>query len=349
MDLNINCNFKAEPNSAFFMRFLALPFFLFVLLCVDKSAYCQSKTYKSELGFKSENDSFLGTGQDRYYTNGLFITFKKAIDSKIHFDSVYVAKHPDFPIRVKKIWSASIGQYMYNAQSGRISDISFVDRPFAAYLYASGSLQFLGSNENTGKLSLQVGTIGPSAAGKEAQELIHKTFGFYDIKGWEYQVKDEIGFNALLNLHYFLNRSADKTTDFSLPIDVYLGNTYSGLSAGILFRAGFLNPFYHSIATQSNVSTYQEADVNEKEFYFFLKPTLNFVAYDATISGGLFRKDKGPVTFKTNPLVFSQEIGLAYAKKRWTVDFSVIFKTKEEKAMIHSHQYGSVDLFYRFN
>ncbi|MEO5909580.1 MAG: lipid A deacylase LpxR family protein [Pelobium sp.] len=346
MKLN-NSNFEAEPNSAFFMRFSIFTFFLFLL--ASNLVFSQSKTYKSELGFKSENDSFLGTGQDRYYTNGLFITFKKAMESETHFDSVYLSKNPDAPIQVKKIWSASIGQYMYNAQAGRISNISFVDRPFATYLYAAGSLQVLKSNENTGRLSLQVGTVGPSAGGKAVQELIHKTFGFYDIKGWEYQVKDEIGFNAVLNLNYFLNRSATKTIDFSLPIDIYLGNTYSGLSAGILFRTGILNPLYHSVATQSNVSTYQEAGVNEKEFYFFLKPTLNFVAYDATISGGLFRKDKGPVTFTTNPLVFSQEIGIAYAKKRWTVDFSVIFKTKEEKAMIHSHQYGSVDLFYRFN
>ncbi|MDB5012593.1 MAG: hypothetical protein JWQ25_795, partial [Daejeonella sp.] len=37
------------------------------------------KTYKSEFGFKSDNDAYLGYGQDRYYTNGLFLTFRHAL------------------------------------------------------------------------------------------------------------------------------------------------------------------------------------------------------------------------------------------------------------------------------
>ncbi|MBK0383856.1 lipid A deacylase LpxR family protein [Pedobacter sp. SD-b] len=310
-----------------------------LFIFISLSGYSQIKSYQNELGFKSENDSYLGTGQDRYYTNGLFITYKRASKTKNYTDSL------DF---TKKIWSASIGQYMYNAQSGQITDIKYVDRPFAAYLYGAFALQYLNNKEHTVKFELQLGTIGPNALGLEAQEVIHKTFGFYDIKGWEYQVKNEIGFNAKADILYLIHRSGNKRVDFSLPLEGRLGNTFTSLSAGLLFRTGSLNPLYHSVATQSNVSNFKEAGVLEKEFYFFLKPQLQLVIYDATIAGGLFRTDKGPVTFKTNPLVFSQELGLAYAKKRWTVDFSVIFKTKEESSMVFSHQYGSFDLYYRF-
>jgi hypothetical protein len=75
---------------------------------------------------------------------------------------------------------------------------------------------------------------------------------------------------------------------------------------------------------------------------------LNVVVYDATIAGGIFNNDKGPVTFNAKPLILSQELGLAYAKKRWTIDFSLIFRTKETKTMFYAHQYGSFDLYYRF-
>ncbi len=346
---DIYCSFEGRRFFGFFMR-ESLKYLLTLSIWVmSYPCYSQNKSYKNEFGFKSENDSFLANGQDRYYTNGLFISFKRAIDRKTLSDSVFTKQHPNADLPLKKIFSVSFGQYMYNAQTGAVPDITYVDRPFAAYLYAAGSVQFLEANENSGELSLQVGTIGPSALGEEVQQIIHHTFGFYELNGWQYQVKDEIGVNAELSFHYFLYRSENKKNDFSLPIHANLGNTFCGLSAGILFRTGILNPFYHSIATQSNVSTHQETGLNEKEFYFFLKPSLNFVAYDATIHGGLFRKDKGPVTFKSNPLVFSQEIGAAYAKKRWTVDFSVIFKSKEEKRMVHSHQYGLVDIYYRFN
>lgn len=328
-----------------FLKVLLVSFFFLQSL----SAVSQTKTYKNELGFNSENDSYLGTGQDRYYTNGLFISFRSAINPKLRFDSAYKTANPNAHILVKKIWSLSIGQQLFNAQTGAVPNITFVDRPFAAYLYAAGSLQFIDSKENNGKLTLQVGTIGPSALGEEAQNFIHDTFGFYDINGWQYQVKDEIGVNAILNLQYLLKKSKDKKSEFSIPVEARLGNTYSGLKAGILFRAGMLNPLYHSVATNSNVSTYQEANVNEKEFYFFAKPSLDLVIYDATFKGGLLREDKGAVTYESNLLVFSQEVGVAYAKNRWTADFSLIFRSKESKAMVNTHKYGSVNLFYRFN
>jgi hypothetical protein len=300
------------------------------------SAISQTKTYKNELGFNSENDSFLGTGQDRYYTNGLFISFRSAINQK------------DTTKFRKKIWELNIGQQIFNAQTGAVPNITFVDRPFAGYLYAGASLAFFAEKENSSKISLQVGTIGPSALGEEAQNFIHDTFGFYDINGWQYQVKNEIGVNLKLNSHTLLIRSKDKKTDFSMPLEARIGTTYTGLKYGVLFRAGLLNPLYHSVATNSNVSTYQEANVNEKEFYFFAKPSLDLVIYDATFKGGLFREDKGAVTYESNLLVFSQEVGVAYAKNRWTADFSLIFKSKESKAMVNAHKYGSVNLYYRF-
>src|SRR5690606_33147155 len=105
-----------------------------------------------------------------------------------------------------------------------------------------------------------------------------------------------------------------------------LGNTFTGLETGILFRTGNINPFYHSVTTQSQVSTKFEKDLKEQEFYFFLKPSLTYVAYNATIQGGIFVKDKGPVTFDAKPFVFTQQIGAAYANNRWTFDFSVVFK-----------------------
>ena len=318
--------------SAFFMRLFII---ISVLVFIGFQGFCQKKYYKNELGFRSENDAYLGTKQDRYYTNGLFIHFRRASINKK--DST-----------IKKIWSINAGQEMYNPQSGRIKDIENVDRPFAAYLYGGGSLQWLKHNENNIKIELQVGTIGQPALGEEAQTILHKVVGFYKISGWQYQVNKEIGVNAKLNLHYLLLRNKQKSIDLSLPLNASLGNTFSGLNAGILFRTGSLNPFYHSVATQSNVATNAEPGLATKEFYFFLKPTLTYVAYDATIQGGLFTDDKGPVTYKPNPFVFAQQIGVAYASQRWTFDFSVIFKSKQLAEAKKSEQYGSLAMYYRF-
>ncbi len=310
-------------------------FLLLFLITLGSPVFCQKKFYKNELGFRSENDAYLATTQDRYYTNGVFIQFKsiaKSLDSS----------------NIKKIWSANFGQELYNAQSGQIKNIANVDRPFAGYLYGGGSFQWLKPNENSIKVELQIGVVGPSALGEETQTFLHKTVGFYEISGWQFQVNDEIGVNAKVNLHYLLLRNKTKNLDLSVPVNLSLGNTFSGVNAGILFRTGDLNPFYHSVATESNIANKIEDGLNEREFYFFLKPSLTYVAYDATIEGGLFVRDKGPVTFNANPFVFAQQIGAAYANNRWTFDFSVIFKSKQLQEAKRSEQYGSVAIYYRF-
>lgn len=310
--------------------------FIFLFLSfLGFHSFSQSKFYKNELGFRSDNDAYLGTKQDRYYTNGLFIKFKRALENKK--DS-----------NIKKIWGITVGQEMYNAKSGQTTLIENVDRPFAGYLYGAGSLQWLKPNENSLRLEIQMGTVGPSALGKEGQTFLHKTVGFYEIYGWEYQVKDEVGVNLKANLHYLLFRDNSKILDFSLPINASLGNTFSGLNVGVLFRTGRINPFNHSAATQSNISTKLEQNLNKNEFYFFLKPSLTLVAYNATIQGGLFVKDKGPVTYQPNRFVLAQQSGVAYASNRWTIDFSVIFKSKELPEAKRSEQYGSIGLYYRF-
>ncbi len=319
-----------------------MPRFLFslftLLVCAQFSYGQQASSYRHEFGFISDNDAYLAIKQDQYYTNGLFLFFRRAIDS---------AKTPH-PNTVKKIWEISAGQKMYNAYSGDVYNPNFIDRPFAGYLYGAFSLHWLFKNENSFKAEIQSGVVGPTSYAEQGQELYHDIFGFYEINGWKYQVADEFGMNLFLNYHQKIYRSANLRNDFSLPVEARIGNIYSGLKTSILFRTGKINPFYHSVSTHSNLSATAEPLANEKEFYFFMKPSLDIVLYDATISGGLFSDSEEEITFDSKPLVFSQELGLAYAKNRWNLGFSLIFKSKEIKSRAKAHQYGIIDVGYRF-
>ena len=329
---------KITPFS--YYRGMKFKIFLTVLFSLIYCFATHAQTsYRNEFGFKSENDAYLAQGQDRYYTNGLFLYFRRAINpEKFKNDKLS-----------KKIWSAEAGQKMYNAQFGNIPNIDYVDRPFAGYLYAGASLQWLYKNESVLKTSVQIGVVGPSSLAEEGQELYHNIFGFYELNGWQYQVKDEAALNFAVNYDRLLLRSESRAVDLTSSSEARIGNSFSGLKTGIVFRAGSLNPLYHSTLTQSNVAVGQQPDAGNKELYFFLKPSLDFVAYDATISGGLFRDDKGPKVFDSKSLVFSQEIGVAFSQKRWTIDFSLLFKTKEVKSIAKAHQYGILDVYYRFN
>lgn len=307
-------------------------------LCFN-SVKAQDTFYKSEFGFRTDNDAYLAKGQDRYYTNGLFITFRHAADQSRLKASVN-----------KKIWELEAGQKIYNPISGQINDIRQVDRPFAGYLYGAASMNWLYTSESNLKLGLQLGTIGPSSLGEDGQVLLHDLVGFYEIRGWESQVRDEFGVNATAEYNHLIHRSTNQKTDFTFTSNAQLGNTFTGAGVGILFRAGILNQLFNSASMAATLSNNSKtAPLNEKEYFFYAKPSLHFVAYDATVEGGLFREDKGPITFDVKPLVFSQQIGGMYSKNRWTIDFSLIFKSTEIKSKAKAHQYGSAALYYRFN
>ncbi|WP_316785451.1 lipid A deacylase LpxR family protein [Pedobacter frigiditerrae] len=310
----------------------------FAILLIFATSVCSfAQEQKSEFGFKSDNDAYLFYGQDRYYTNGLFIYFRHATDQKKLGEKLE-----------KLTYEISAGQKMYNPISGYRPDPKTQDRPFAGYLYAGGNINLFYKKESILKAGLEVGTIGPDALGKEAQQLLHDIVGFYTIDGWQYQIKNELAANLSAQYTQLLHRSAKKDVDFSFEGYANVGTTYSGAGAGILFRAGSINQLFNSAATNSVISNNSKTEkLVKKEIFFYAKPQINFVAYDATIQGSMFNDDS-PVTFDSKPLVFAQQLGFNYSTPRFTFDYSVLFKSKEVKSNAKAHQYGTIAMYYRF-
>lgn len=307
---------------------------LALVLLIAFSARAQ--TFKNEFGFKSDNDAYLWYGQDRYYTNGLLIQYRHAVDQqKLN--------------KLEKLtYEISAGQKMYNPISGYSPDPNRQDRPFAGYLYGGLAASFFSKKEGVLKTSLEMGIVGPGAKGEEAQDLLHRIVGFYEVQGWEYQIQQDLAVNLGVQYTKLLYRSASKDIDFSAEGYGNLGTTFSGAGAGILFRAGKINQLYNSATTNSIIGNQGKTEkLTKHEFFFYAKPQLNYVAYDATISGSLFHDDS-PVTFDTKPFVFAQQLGFNYSSNRFTIDYSILFKSREVKSIAKPHQYGTISMYYRF-
>jgi lipid A 3-O-deacylase len=302
------------------------------------STFAFSQEFKNEFGFKSDNDAYLFYGQDRYYTNGLFVYFRHAIPQTQLGEKLE-----------KLTYEISAGQKMYNPISGYRPDPTTQDRPFAGYLYAGGNVSLLYKKERVLKAGIEIGTIGPDALGKEAQELLHDLVGFYTIDGWQYQIKNELAVNLTAQYTQLLHRSAKNNLDFSFDGYANVGTTFSGAGAGILFRAGKVNQLFNSITANALIGNQSKtAKLVSHELFFYAKPQLNFIAHDATIQGSMFNNDS-PVTFGAKNIVFAQQIGFNYSTPRFTIDYSLVFKSKEIESMAKAHQYGSIAMFYRFN
>jgi lipid A 3-O-deacylase len=314
------------------MRLKLLLIGVFVCYC----GHTFAQDYKNEIGLKSDNDAYLFISQDRYYTNGLFLNFRHATNQE------------KLGKRLEKFtYEVSVGQKMYNPISGNWPIQSRQDRPFAGYLFAGGNLNFFYKKESVLKIGAEFGTVGPDALGEEAQRLLHSTFGFYPINGWQYQITNDFAANLSAQYTQLLHRSEAKDLDFSLETYINAGTTFNGAGAGIVFRTGRINQLFNSSTTNSVISNKAKTEkFTKKEFFFYAKPQFNFVAYDATIQGSMFNNDS-PVTFGVKRFVFAQQVGFDYSSARFTVDFSLLFKSKEVKSSAFADQYGMISLNYR--
>ncbi|OCX51362.1 hypothetical protein BEL04_15130 [Mucilaginibacter sp. PPCGB 2223] len=311
-------------------------YFLFLLsLLPGLVSFAQTRSYKNEIGFQTDNDGFLGQGQDRYYTAGNFLHFNHALN------------FTDTNRLANKVLGFELGQKIYTPQSGLILDPHFIDRPFAGYLYAGSSLNLLYKNESNLRFEGQLGFVGPHAYGKETQDLIHKTFGFYTPDGWEYQIQNDFEINLSAQYNSLLFRIDQFDMSFSSYAD--LGTGFTGAGLGGMLRLGTTGPLYSSVSTGSTVSA--SGKPAGQELFIYYKPLLNFVAYDATIQGSMFAGTPAPneIVSTIKPVVFSQQIGGDLVMGHWVIDASVIFQSHTTKQMIKTEQWGSISVLYRFN
>ena len=322
------------------MRIKFLPFLFSLFYAVNIFA----QSHSTEIGLQTDNDSYLMQGSDRYYTDGIYLHYRHALtvdkDSKL----------------ANKVLGIEVGQKIYNPQSGSVrykgADQPFlVDRPFAGYLYAGATLNFLYKNESNLKLGAQVGVIGPGAFGKEVQDYVHDHFGFYHPDGWEYQIHNEAQLNLSAAYNGLIARGS--WIDASYASYVNLGNGFSGAGAGGMVRVGSFNQLFNSVATQSTaIKAQTTAPLHKHEIFFYYKPLLNYVLYDATIQGGLFNNHNAPGNLEIRrtkePFIFSNQFGVAFTTGRFVIDAAAIFHTKETKEMVRSEQWGSITALYRF-
>ena len=129
-------------------------FIFSILLFLSISVFSQQK-FSKEFSFVTDNDLYVSKEKDRYYSNGLFFSYR------------YVAS--DFKNLEKKIIEFQLSHEIYTPYKSTVINVALHDRPFAAYLYGSVGVLRVYKNEKILKTKLQIGVVGESAFGKEFQ------------------------------------------------------------------------------------------------------------------------------------------------------------------------------------
>jgi len=305
---------------------------LYALLLVSGLVSAQRA---SEAGVILDNDLYTSSVNDKYYTNGVELFYR------------YLNKKSDETIN-KRITEFRIGQYIYNPQTIKADDIFVNDRPFAGYLFARAGVHTYYQDESALKLNFQAGYVGQNALGQETQELFHNTFGYVAVHGWQHQIQNALALQ--LNGFYSkkINALSGQNVDLHLVSEVNLGTVNDGISVGLLSRISLkkLLPVYNSNLYNASLNSNPQVYKDEREFYFYIAPYLNYQAYDATIQGSMFNNNS-PVTFDLVPFRFNGEAGLKYRRNKWDLSYIFVYRGKELKNnVVQGYFYGSIGVGY---
>lgn len=313
--------------------------FTFIAIVCHTTLIFSQERYTKEFSFINDNDLYISTRQDRYYTNGIFLTYR------------YLGKNSSIKTE-KKILEIKLGQKIYTPFKGIVRSIKLHDRPFAGYLFGSFGANFFYKKNTILKLSTEIGTIGTYSFGEEMMKFMHDIYGFKDAVGWKYQISNTfvLNFRGAYIKKIITNES--KKIDIHWHNKIRLGTAFTDLSTGFYGRLGLikLQKLANSIAFNSNLNNKSSNYNTEKEVFFYINPTVSYIAYDATIQGNLFNNNS-PVTFGIFPFRFATEFGIRFNINKFNFGYSVFYHTKKLKSIKVPKQnfYGSIQLNYLFN
>ena len=309
--------------------------FLFLFLLLPIAVISQEK-YTKAIHLITDNDLYVSTKKDRYYTNGFFLSYQYA--SKKTFKNLE-----------KKIFELSIGHEMYSPFKAIVEDVSLHDRPFAAHLFGSFGMHYVYKNNQTLKMAVQLGVIGPAAIGRELQDFIHDIYGFRRAIGWDYQIKSALSLNVEGNYTRFLVKDASNYYDISFLGKARIGTVYTDISAGFFSRIGFspLQKLVNSIAFNTAINNNNSSFKRERESFLYLKPSIHYRVYDATLQGS-FLNTSSLITKTLIPIKFEMEIGLQFAVKRFNFKYAANYQTNKSEGLRYRNGnfYGTLAISY---
>ncbi|NOX46604.1 MAG: lipid A deacylase LpxR family protein [Chlorobi bacterium] len=272
------------------------------------------------------------TGTDRYFTNGL----------ELGYYNPFFRKLPSSYILLPDKKGETVYQGLTLTQHFFTPDLHFAesftnDRPFASYLLLGHRKISLNKEKRIRKQSeLQIGILGRYSGGESIQNGIHKVLPTSEpVVGWDNQLHA----NPALNYKMVFEHGLYNTKGFELMslANINLGIPYTDVGGGLKMRLGHMNDYFSGFG------------VNNKkgwQLYFFAEAGAKYVAYNATLEGGLLY-DNAYVMKDIDRFVIQSRLGLAFTMKSFGIEVGQQTISREFKTG-RSHMWGYVTFRFAF-
>ena len=283
------------------------------------------------LQLTEENDVFCGCGLDRHYTQGFRATFESTRD----------------PRRMR--WT--LGQTIYTPGDLGRGDLVYGDRPYSGWLWFGPELvRETASRRQTTRF--YAGATGEGSFAEEAQRWVHRVIRAPDPRGWDHQLREQLGANLFLDGQQRIpltRRAGGLEADLMPRATVAVGNIFDHLEAGAQFRLGRLDsapwgdPPIPSVRVASRAAGGPSA-LEPVEVYVVTAVSGRVVAYDYSLQGDRARERFG---IRPLPFVGTWEAGLGLALWRAKAEFRWVVRSPDFRPARELQGYGTLRVAVR--
>lgn len=317
-----------------YKRFSAFLFFFFFVL---QGLQAQKEEYRHEFSFTNDNDVYLMTYKDRYYSNGLLLHFRFLPKADSRFGK---RRNP----ANKRIIDLELTQKFYTPINLSLTNPDDFDRPYAGWLYAGFTIADFPKPNQRIEYGLELGTTGKPSGAEVFQKRYHTISRFFPTpRGWDFQIAAEVVMNLKINYmrQWVL---ADGILDMVTTSSAMVGSAFTNFVQRADLRVGRLQPL--------NESGFANALIGERtrefrnHFYFFTGYGYQWTLHDITIQGSLWN-DNSPHTEKIFSNVRHLRIGWATSGRKTTFRMTYHWLSKEVIGG-QNHSYLSLELLLRF-
>lgn len=222
-----------------------------------------AKEIKHQLELRHDND-FL-TFTDRYYSSGLFLTYRKLLQKGI------------FPSGKEQL-QFSLRQEIYTPSDIKSRNISDLDRPYVGFLGIQGGWSHI-KNSSLFETDLLLGVAGPASGASGFQKWYHNTFVVSDPPVWGNQMENSVHANIYAS---YLKEWRLAPNPFSVHMavkpQIAFGTKDTYAHPQIIASFGRRNPLSSSMIQN------RLGNVN-REIFFSLFAGYRFVFHNALLEG----------------------------------------------------------------
>jgi len=341
---------------------------VFLLICAAHSAPAQAKSLKDTvsehvknaeqknyISVSIEND-LIGGGTDKYYTNGLRLTYFNAGTEVPPYIDKLADEIPTFDLNETTSTFFTLGQNIYTPADITIAAPQPDDRPWAGFLYGSVGLVTLQEN-HLDELEVTLGVVGPESLGEQVQKEVHEHLeNADDPKGWDNQLDFEPGLILSWGRRWpyglngnWMQEMGGYRMRAEPHVNVTLGNVYSYIGSGINVTIG---PDYKAIQdTPPRVrpampgSGYFETPAQGWGWYLFGGLNGRLIGRNIFLDGNSF--SGGPSVDK-HYLVGDANLGAALTWGDYRLSYAINARSKEFYGQDEAAVFGSLTLSTRF-